>query len=215
MISDLIRDIRDDIERAYVASGNNMGWRFLYSPAEVLDNAEVAFIGKYPGGRFQDPSHGVFAMAQGSAYRDEPWEGAPAGKAKLQRQVLALFSRLGETPESVLAGNLVPFRSPDWSDARKEAEAVRFGTGLWRRVLARARPRIVVTMGSHANDAISAVLGVTGSAEYPTGWGSYVARRGSFTGGTWIGLPLLSRFAIMTRPESAAALDRLFDGLTG
>jgi hypothetical protein len=68
--------LRERIEEAYRASGNRLGYRFLYSPASVLDGAEVALIGLNPGGTYAPPEHAEFCMEEGkSAYRDEAWEG--------------------------------------------------------------------------------------------------------------------------------------------
>lgn len=201
-------ELRDEISQAYKASGNRLGWRFHYSPTHVLDGARVAFIGLNPGGTVIDPNHGEFAMDSGSAYRDERWPDS----SKLQRQVLALFKRLN-VAEDVLAGNLVPFRSPSWNSFNNRGEAVDFGKRIWERVLKRAAPSLVITMGGHANQAISRLLHVQNLTAMPIGWGHYTASRGQFASGTWIGFPHLSRFTIMEREASKNALDRLFDGV--
>lgn len=204
-------DYEGKIVRAYKASGNAMGWRFLSSPAQTLMGARVAFIGLNPGGSEYDDNHGEFAMRPGkSAYRDERWAGRNPGDSKLQKQVLALFDRLGENPEDVLSGNLVPFRSPNWASLKDSQKAIEFGEELWRDVLRKARPSLVVTMGGEARDSVCRLLQIRNVSKTMVGWGNISASKGKFSGGTFVGLPHLSRFGILDRPESSPYLDELF-----
>lgn len=188
-----------------------LGWRLLYSPRRVLAGARVAFIGMNPGGRSVDPTHGKFSSEAGSAYRKEVEDWSPS--SGLQDQVMALFDRIKVNPENVLAGNLVPFRSPSEDSLLGALEAIAFGRALWDDILDKVKPSLVVSMGGTANREIKHLLNVQTTSSLPIGWGNYTASRGSFDGGTWIGLPHLSRFAIMKRPKSQAALDVLFKGL--
>ncbi|AKI02240.1 uracil DNA glycosylase superfamily protein [Hoeflea sp. IMCC20628] len=205
-----MHDIEARISRAYEESGNTMGWRFLSSPVQTLQEARVAFIGLNPGGSKEDSSHGKFAMKEGSAYRDESWADNPPGESKLQKQILSLFDRLGEKPENVLSGNLVPFRSPDWNSLKRPRSALKFGEDLWLSVLRDAKPSLVVTMGSLAIDSVCRLLQVRDVRKTEVGWGSITACKGRFNSGIFVGLPHLSRFGIMNRPESAPYLDALF-----
>lgn len=188
-----------------------LGWRMFYSPRRVLNGARVAFIGFNPGGRSINPSHGQFSTEKGSAYRKEieDW----GSSSSLQDQVIALFQRLDIEPEDVLAGNLVPFRSPSEDSLPGASEAVTFGRSLWKEILDKARPSLVLSMGGTANREISSLLMVQNVQKYPIGWGQCTASRGVFTGGTWIGLPHLSRYGVMKRGSSQTALDNLFDNL--
>lgn len=189
-----------------------LGWRLLYSPRRVLSGARVAFLGLNPGGRSLRPEHGEFSSEAGSAYRREVEDWGTS--SPLQDQVMALFQRLNVSPEDVLAGNLVPFRSPSEDTLAGAMDAIAFGRNLWKDIFNKVRPSVVVTMGGTANREVSALLGVKNIRSYPTGWGNYTATRGQFTGGTWVGLPHLSRFGIMTRSASGEALDQLFTGLS-
>jgi hypothetical protein len=210
-------EIENAIQLAYETrlrqnpSGRPLGWRLLYSPCRVLDGARVAFVGLNPGGSTIDPDHGVFSSERGSAYRKEVenW----GASSQLQDQVLELFRRLNVSPEEVLAGNLVPFRSPSEATLEDAPGAIAFGRTLWAEILKTARPSIVVSMGGTANREVARLLGVNDVNSYPVGWGNYTASRGRFPDGTWIGLPHLSRFAIMKRAPSQAALAELFRGL--
>ncbi|MEG3662779.1 uracil-DNA glycosylase family protein [Celeribacter halophilus] len=207
--------MRAQIEAAYEKSGNTMGWRLLASPECTLHVAKVAFIGLNPGGSAVDAAHSVFSMPDGrSAYVDESWAGFAAGESPLQRQVRALFDRLKIAPEVVLAGNLVPFRSPDWASLVDPKGSLAFGKELWRGILRQAGASIVITMGGETTKAVADLLHVQNISRYPVGWGKITAQRGSFQNGTLIGLPHLSRFGVMNRAASSDHLDRLFDDLT-
>lgn len=210
-VDDYSRLLRARIEHAYQTSGNKLGWRLLASPAAVLDGADIAFLGLNPGGSVQRADHGELSMPNGSAYVVESWgNGLTPGQSPLQKQVRALFDRLGIEPEKVLAGNLVPFRSPSWAHLDDKEAALSFGESIWRLILERARPRLVICMGSATYASLSRILGATDAQTVRVGWGSVGARRAAFEGGILVGLPHLSRFGIVTRPQSEAALRQIF-----
>lgn len=203
-------DVENRIEQAYAKSGNSMGWRFLSCPAEAMNGARVAFVSMNPGGCRPEPERDGFSMPSGkSAYRDESW-GSPVGESKLQKQVLSLFERVGEDPEKVLSGHLVPFRSPDWKSLLDQRGSVRFGEELWSKILKDIQPQIVIAMGGEVIASISRILRINELERIPVNWGNITASRGTFAHGKFIGLPHLSRFSIMNRPESQPALGHLF-----
>jgi hypothetical protein len=210
--------MRDRLTRtildAYPSLGSGLGWRLLYSPENVLDGARVALVGLNPAGHFEDPDHGVFAMARGSAYVTESWHGDPPGCSPLQRQVRSLFALLNVEPEAVLAGNLVPYRDPHFLKRPKDRQqrAIALGERLWAELLASARPELIVCLGNESWASLSRVTRAGASRHTPIGWGSYTAERASFPNGTIVRLPHLSRFAIFGRPESEAGIRRTFHG---
>ncbi|WP_288960138.1 uracil-DNA glycosylase family protein [uncultured Sulfitobacter sp.] len=203
-------NFREQIEQAYQRSGNDLGWRFLYSPSTTLAGARVAFIGLNPGGSKEDWAHAKYAVEHGSAYSRESWARNAPGDHKLQKQVLALFKRLDVEPETVLAGNLVPFRSPNWRSLRSRALSIQFGKELWAEVLSVSKPSVIVTMGTVTTKILSEMLKIDRLEKCPSGWGRVSAYRGEFEGRRLVGLPHLSRYGIMTRPESSAHMDSLF-----
>jgi hypothetical protein len=204
-------ELRTQIEHEYVAGGYTLGWRLLYSPVAVLQGSRVAFIGLNPGGSHRPKNHAEFAMEKGSAYAQESWGSFLPGRAPLQQQVLALFKLIGERPESVLAGNLVPFRSPRWDALPNKQRALAFGKRVWSEILAEARPQIVIAMDGHVLSALRRILDVRATERIPVGWGSVCGERGEFSNGTLVGLPHLSRFSIITRPESQPGLGKLLE----
>ena len=198
------------IREAYEKSGNVFGWRFLSSPAGTLDSAEVALIDQNPGGDHQPDDHSEFAMEKGSAYEEEKWGHYPPGNSPLQIQVRTLFERLQVESGDVLAGHLVPFRSPSWSNLKNRKEAIEFGKEIWKEVLDRARPELVVALGAVARDPVKEILEVHSSKPIPLNWKGRAAERGKFDGGRFVYLPHFSRCPVMRRPESKEPLDRLF-----
>lgn len=209
-----MRSYETEIEDAYRKSGNTMGWRLLASPETTLKTAKIAFLGLNPGGSAIDVKQSVYAMPEGqSAYVTESWAGHAPGRSPLQSQVRSLFARLEVAPHMVLAGNLVPFRSPNWKSLKDCQGSLVFGKELWGQILRGAKPSIVVTMGSDTTKAVVDILGVSNLKRYSIGWGHVSAQRGDFDGGTLIGLPHLSRFGVMKRAASKAHLDHLFESL--
>jgi hypothetical protein len=210
--SDFCSDLRRRIEEAYARSGNTCGWRLLASPSSVLERAEVAFIGLNPGGSFQPDDHAELAMSYGSAYVLEVWGGSQQpGASPLQKQVRALFERLSVEPEQVLAGNLVPFRSPSWDCLAAPDFSLHFGELLWTDILDSARPTLVIGMGRKLHAPLSRILGASNPRVIPVGWGRISAMKATFPGGNLVVLPHLSRFGIVTKAESASALRTLFE----
>ncbi|MFL4470018.1 uracil-DNA glycosylase family protein [Tateyamaria armeniaca] len=206
-----VQHLEARIEAAYQKTENRLGWRFLYSPACVLSGAKVAFVGLNPGGSEAPDDHAEFAMANGSAYRGESWTNQPEGRSRLQLQVLRLFEQLRVQPEDVLAGNLVPFRSPTWSELRDKRFSMQFGRELWSDVLERTSPSLIVCMGRQATTELSGVVRAENEVSMPVGWGNVKASRADYPSGTIVGLPHLSRFSIFGRRESESAIKALFD----
>ena len=196
--------------------GTHLGWRLLYSPPDVVGSATVAFVGIKPGGRSNNPDHGEFAMDRGSAFDPsiENW----GRSSNLQRQVQAIFRRLGVRPDSVLAGNVVPFRAPCWQGLHDKEGALIFGEGIWRRLIAASQPKLVISMGEDAHKIICSILGVRDRQLHhlnpdQIGRRAINAWRSEFEGGVWIGLPHLSRLSVMTHETSKPTLDALFADL--
>ena len=57
--------------------------------------------------------------------------------------------------------------------------------------------------------ALQDMLGIRDSERICVDWGSVCGKRGTFAGGTLIGIPHLSRFPIITRRQSQPGLKRL------
>lgn len=204
------KQLEQAVQDAYLVSENEMGWRLLASPQNVLFGADVAFIGMNPGGVEEISGHGEFAMARGSAYVDEVWPGWAKGASPLQMQVRKLFDYLDQSPENVLAGNFVPFRSPNWASLKNKRASLDFGGTLWQQILESAKPKLIVGMGGPIAGPLSKMLNIRHLDAVDVGWGNVKGRFGSNRTTRLVILPHLSRFAIIGRPESAQGLEALF-----
>lgn len=194
------------IEDEYKRRGDRLGWRLLYSPESVLDGAEVALMGANPGGNEAPPDHAEFAMNEGSAYVREQWKNQPPGEESLQRQVRALFDWIGVEPESVLAGNVVPFRSPHWRELTDQRKALTFGTEIWTEILARSRPALVIAMGADAQRVVEPLLGISNRTILHSGWGKLTVNHATWSGGRYVGLLHLSQYRMFSREACRPAL---------
>lgn len=204
--------VRQRIEREYERRGDTTGWRLLYSPWRTIENASVAFIGLNPGTSRRNAEHSDLSCEGGSAYELERWgENHEPGASPLQRQVRAVCAKLGANCEDVLTGNLVPFRSRNLRHLEDLRGAMRFGMALWRDILKESKVTRIVAMGRHAQEAVFEICDVSGLVETrPAGWGRQRIRLARNDRFTVIGMPHLSRFRIMDRPQSQLAVDWAF-----
>lgn len=121
------------VGREYEALGHQLGWRFLYSPANTLSTStQILFLGKNPGGgRYVAP---VASVEEGNAYRLERW-GGHDNYNPLQNQVQKLFGILAKKLEQqssadlmdkTLTSNFCPFRSSGWPSLHRRSESISF-----------------------------------------------------------------------------------------
>jgi uracil-DNA glycosylase len=218
----------DQIEAAYQRFGQQLGWRFLYTPARTLSpKTRLAFIGQNPGGSTYEPPSA--SVEEGNAYRLETWPGATQGGLNpLQAQIgllhEALASELADsTPtrlmDDTLAANFCPFRSPRWDKLAHPEESIAFSKDLWRTILEFVRPGVIVCLGDLAARQIGVTLATTGARLVrapevrPVGWGSVtyeIARYESSDVRTLlVRMPHLSRYRILGRADSQAAVDNI------
>jgi hypothetical protein len=205
-VADFASRLEGRINEASDRLGCGLGWRLFYSPLSVLEGASVAFIGLNPGGRFEPSDHPRLASDDGSAYVTEIWHGQAPGQDKLQLQVRALFDRLGVRPDQVLAGNLVPFRSPAWRDLPSPKDAEHFGEEIWREIFARAKPRLIICNSQLSFKTLLKVFDASAPQSAPAGWGNITVERAITENEHLVRFPHFSRFPIVNRPESQDAM---------
>ena len=207
MVARFADELELEIRREALNYNQQFGWRLLYSPVEVLGGADVAFIGLNPGGTGAGQKLDYFAMPpKQSAYRDEIWsKQSEKGAAPLQLQALKIFAYLQASPHKVLAGNIVPFRTPKWKYLNGETKraALQFGSSLWTRIFERAKPEIVITFGRDAGTAVAGILDIPFSEDIDSGWGKIKIKRGRTNDVCIVGLPHLSRIRIFGRRDKA------------
>ena len=199
-----------NIEKAYQESGNQLGWRFLYSPIPSLEDADVAFLGLNPGGASEDKKNPCFAPRTGSAYETEQWGNYAPGQSPLQQQVRGLFAKIRVEAKDVLSGNLIPFRSASLRSLKNRGYCFEYGAALWSQVLRMSRPGLIIGMGRDVERILVRILDASQQRRVQMNWGKVSGRCWSFPGGTLVVLPHLSRFRVITREASQQGLAELF-----
>ncbi|MFT3809666.1 MAG: hypothetical protein QM698_07085 [Micropepsaceae bacterium] len=191
----------DDIQTEYRKLGMTAGWRFMTAPAGNLTAARVAVITLNPGGRsdLETSPAQRWSSEAGSAYRIESWGGTAAGADPLQVQIKRLCALLGTTPDEILSGHFVPFRSNAWTELPRRGEAALFGLKLWRWALAQSPADLFVCIGKKVvGDGIASIFGARQVSSAPTGWGDQTFDRYRDARGRRIlALPHLGRFRLL------------------
>ena len=98
-----------------------------------------------------------------SAYRDESWKSSVPGTLGMAPRVLHLLQRLGLSPGSVPASNLVFVRSAREAHIERAAMAA-MADACWpfhQQVIARLQPRVVVCFGQTAGNYVRRRLGAS------------------------------------------------------
>jgi hypothetical protein len=195
---------RQLIDAEYQKLGHTLGWRFLTCPEANIDSASVALISIHPGGDvFED---GKWSVEAGNAYVLESWKGCSPGKEKLQKQVRRMFEVMEVSPNAILSGYLVPFRSPSWEDLPAKPESIQFGISLWREVFKRTRVDTVVAFGKETRRHMIEILDAHYHASHPACWGTQTIEDHRFgAAGRLLVLPNLSRFQLFGQSRSEAA----------
>jgi hypothetical protein len=212
MTSRVLRKLARQIDKEYDRLGHTLGWRFLTCPGAVLSaKTEVVFVTLNPGGNVDRPEHPRLSCEDGSPYLTESWSGQRPGRSNLQVQVQALYKRFGISFDETLSGQLVPFRSPSWEELPRREESLAFGQRLWAQVIKIVKPSLVIGMGKKKlRQPLRQILGTPiESIDVPVNWGPVSAGLDWFPGCALITLPHLSRFGIMTRPQSESAISEL------
>jgi hypothetical protein len=226
----LFDDVTEAIAHAYSTLGHELGWRFLYTPARTLaPGAPLLFAGLNPGGH-ADLGHPQLSVETGNAYRVETW-GDNGQLNPLQLQVCALYDRLAEhlpvwdrdsLMDASLSANFCPFRSPSWAALPRKRESVAFSQSLWSRVLNTTLPPALICLTELPAQYIAGALqklkwSVAEEQVIKVGWGSVTCsirtlrRMGDET--VLVRLPHLSRYRIIGRPESEAAVEHVVRAL--
>jgi hypothetical protein len=188
------QEIQDEHDRL----GHRLGWRWLATPMSTLKSAHTAILTLNPGGRYYEEP--VLSCENGNAYFDESWKGRRAGSDPLQVQIQRLIALSGATKTTVCIGHLVPFRSPDWRSLDRKIESLSYGFGLWQKATQVSRFKTIFMIGNDTAKILIERYGAHLVGYNQTGWGS--ATSGHWVddnGRAFIGLPHLSRFAVLGR----------------
>lgn len=226
----LFDDCVGDIKRAYDRLGHTRKWRFLGVNKHVLRApVKIAFLSLNPGGDGSSDDHPESCCPEGNWYMDESWAKKDVGAHKLQQQVVAMFNKLVEHAgyagdarsliETSLVGNLIPFRSQDYSKLPNKRETLKFSRSLWKPILAKTQPKLIICLGEVVERNISLILSsslqftINDRMPYDTGWHKGQAYLSRFDGNQGeirlLRLPHLSRFTIFTRDKSNDFVDKI------
>ena len=109
----------------------------------------------------------------------------------------------------------MPFRAPKFSKLPNKKRALEFGKELWREIIERARPSLVIAMGAETKEPLIDILGVDFDKleRIEIEWQNYAAYRGRFPGGIFIHMPHLAQFKIMKAPNYESVRQQIFRGL--
>ncbi len=152
------------IEAEYQRLDHTLGWRFLTCPEGNIGTASVALITINPGGGTFEPPK--WSVESGSAYVIESWKGCAPGQESLQRQVQRMFQVMDVSPDKVLSGYFVPFRSRNWDELPRKSESISFGAGLWQEVFKRAQVQTIIAFGKDTAPHMIDILGASFVARY-------------------------------------------------
>ena len=201
-----------EINEKYNQLNHTLSWRFLTSPKSTLrKKTDALFITLNPGGDKITHERDKESCEHGSPYLYESWKDCPPGEGSLQKQIQILYSELGWEFDSVLSGQLVPFRSPSWEQLPRQKESLEFGIQLWQKVINYVEPNVIVAMGkSELRSTLIEILGEPKTSEtHSVGWSNVSANLDIFSSCKLLSLPHLSRFKIMGRPQSQACINTI------
>lgn len=195
------------LEEAERRLGYSDGFKLLFCPWDRLSHADTVFLSLNPG---NDPSGEHMRVAsdeRGNSYLVE----RAAQHSPIAEQYRRLCALIGKDPETVLAGALMPFRTPSWIESRDNPN-ISIAASFWRSVVTDGPIREVFCIGKTVESAMTLLTGASQVSERPAGWGAIRIRRHETTDGLRLyGLPHLSRFKLLGRPDSEAALRALID----
>ncbi len=134
----------------------------FYSGRDAFNRpSDLYILGLNPGGRVEDHADETVSWhsrkvvgevpSNWSAYRDESWEGARPGEARMQRRMGYLFERIGRDPGLVPASNLIFLRSS--REATLAGDLEELATQCWpfhHEVMSSLGVRVVVCLHKKA-----------------------------------------------------------------
>ncbi len=187
--------------------GYDDGFKLLFCPWRLLQSADALFLSLNPG---SDPSGEFMRVAsdeRGNSYlvkRD-------ARHSPMAEQYKRLCALVGQDPEEMLAGALMPYRTAKWRQ-RRDAPNIAVAAEFWQSVLSNGRIRSVYCMGKDVEKAVVKMTGARLDCELRAGWGELKVRRHKTVEGVRVfGLLHFSTFKMLSRPACVEQLRELFE----
>jgi hypothetical protein len=221
----LYLDCYEATEKAYARLGHMLGFNppIVSSVRAFEATPRILLLGLNPAGSRDYPEHrGQFRYEESDGYLGTSWDDYPPGQAPLQRQVAQLLRylqrRIAERDplevfarNRVVAGSLVPFRSPSEDTLHNPAASLAFGRSMWRDIFGHWRPQYAVCFGGTPFRELTSLLGtVTEARDYDPRWQGRLRLRVFADGTRLLALPHMSRFPIFGRAASAPAIEAAF-----
>jgi len=191
--------------------GFTNGFKPLYCPWKTLHTAKVAFLSLNPGRAPDNAEMRVTSDERGNSYEVEKY----TTRSPLTAQFLLLCDLIGLRPSEVLTGVAAPFRSDNWQELspHQRKGSLDIGRRFWEKPLSCPALKMIITCSSEATKLAVSITGARPDTEVSAAWGNIRLRRFvSDSGKVVIQLPHLSRFRLLGRPASEAAILSLIDG---
>ncbi len=187
--------------------GYSDGFKLLFCPWRVIETAEALFLSLNPG---NDPSGELMRVAsdeRGNSYLVK----REARHSPMALQYEKLCELIGEDPEGVLAGALMPYRTPKWQK-RRDAPNIEIAAEFWKAIIMGGRVKQVFCMGRDVEEAVVSLTEASFETEIPANWSDYTIRRHVTPDGVKVfGLLHFSTFKMLSRPACVEQLHELFE----
>lgn len=178
-----------EIASEYRNLGYTEGYRFLLCPKRLFnEKTTILFLGLNPGVD-KDNITKVYSSEScehGCAFFSEEWDGKTQGTQHLQAQVIEMFSALKHAMgvdksterfanEDILSAYFIPFRYSELSKLKNKNDAIKFSYELWKEILDKISPEIIITLGKDVAKHLSKILDEKGyrkdkELSIPSGW---------------------------------------------
>lgn len=188
--------------------GLSDGFKFLYTPWSTIESAQVAFLSLNPGVPPDEAELRVISDERGNSYEIE----RETTRSPITAQFLALAKLINLPPASILTGVAAPFRTNHWEDLStiQSITALELGREFWSKPLLRSDLRLILAVSAEAAALAVDLTNATFELELPAYWGTMSLRRYRTPDGrAIIHLPHLSRFQLLSRPASRAAIAQI------
>ena len=202
-------DILAEIKRLASQDKFNDGYKLLYCRWELLETASHVFLSLNPGQAQPDTNLELIEDSRGNSYEVERF----TTRSPITEQFITLYSRLGIQTNQVLTGAFVPFRSPNWASLTKTQRrtGILFAEGFWGTAL--LNRTTIICCGFEVYRNVKRLIAPNVRDELThSGWGNVNLRlfRANCNKCSIIGLPHLSRYRLLTNPESREILLNFF-----
>jgi hypothetical protein len=184
-------------------------WRFITCPERWLDTAELAIVTCNPGAEKVPADHPRWSQEKGSAYVVEKWKNSPAGETQLQQQIQRLVAILDLSMEKVASWHAVPFATITEAALLKDKRFISFGVDLTRWALERCKAKTIICVGKKIPaTVVQNALGLKNpkKTSLKVDWGEVELNYYQHEDRRVVELPHLSRFSLLNRPKSEAAI---------